>query len=415
MIKKIIVENWKSYRYAELPLDPLTILIGNNASGKSNLIEALEYLSRISRGYSLGSPFQDNLVDVTPLRGSIELLTFQRQRKFSLSAIVQGNSSQEYTYKIVISPGQIFSIQEESLVCNTDDRNLFKVEKPGYGLAEQRLKIKIGDPKQEEPYVSSRSLFRGERSILSDLSFLNPENQGIQKLFDEIKEVTLILISVFTLSPSPERMRGYSHLSDVIAADASNIAGVLSMQSSEQAQEFKNLMTRYFHNSQEGDIREIWAEPVGRLKEDAMLYCREQWPGSKTFEVDARSMSDGTLRFVAILTALLTRPKGSQLIIEDIDNGLHPTRFKQLLAMLKEIGEKREIDVLVTTHNPGFLDELDPELIPFTVVCHRDSETGESKLTLLEEIDHFAKLFASASLGKLAIQGAIDRGAERTK
>jgi len=42
MLKKIILENWKSFRYAELPIDPLTILIGTNASGKSNALEGLK-------------------------------------------------------------------------------------------------------------------------------------------------------------------------------------------------------------------------------------------------------------------------------------------------------------------------------------------------------------------------------------
>ena len=46
MLKKLILENWKSFRYAELPLDPLTVLIGTNASGKSNVVEALEFLQR---------------------------------------------------------------------------------------------------------------------------------------------------------------------------------------------------------------------------------------------------------------------------------------------------------------------------------------------------------------------------------
>ena len=50
MLKKLILENWKSFRYAELPLDPLTVLIGTNASGKSNVVEALEFLQRIAKG-----------------------------------------------------------------------------------------------------------------------------------------------------------------------------------------------------------------------------------------------------------------------------------------------------------------------------------------------------------------------------
>ena len=46
MLKKLILENWKSFRYAELPLDHLNVLIGTNASGKSNVVEALEFLQR---------------------------------------------------------------------------------------------------------------------------------------------------------------------------------------------------------------------------------------------------------------------------------------------------------------------------------------------------------------------------------
>jgi predicted ATPase len=125
--------------------------------------------------------------------------------------------------------------------------------------------------------------------------------------------------------------------------------------------------------------------------------------------IDARSMSDGTLRFLAILTALLTRPEGSQLVIEEIDNGLHPSRAELLVKILREIGSKRNIDILITTHNPALLDALGPEIVPFVVVAHRDKETGESKLTLLEDIDNFSKLFASYSLGDMTTKGAIER------
>ncbi|MEP1057965.1 AAA family ATPase [Phormidium sp. FACHB-592] len=44
MLKKLILENWKSFRYAEPPIDPLTVLIGTNASGKLKAIKALEFL-----------------------------------------------------------------------------------------------------------------------------------------------------------------------------------------------------------------------------------------------------------------------------------------------------------------------------------------------------------------------------------
>ena len=53
MITKIALENWKSFRRAKLFLDPLTVLIGTNASGKSNAIDALDFLARIAESKDL--------------------------------------------------------------------------------------------------------------------------------------------------------------------------------------------------------------------------------------------------------------------------------------------------------------------------------------------------------------------------
>jgi AAA15 family ATPase/GTPase len=50
MLKQLILENWKSFHLAELSFDPLTVLIGTNASGKSNVVESLEFLKRIAQG-----------------------------------------------------------------------------------------------------------------------------------------------------------------------------------------------------------------------------------------------------------------------------------------------------------------------------------------------------------------------------
>ena len=120
-------------------------------------------------------------------------------------------------------------------------------------------------------------------------------------------------------------------------------------------------------------------------------------------------MSDGTLRFIASLTALLTLPEGTQLVIEEIDNGLHPSRSDLLLKMLRDIGSERSVDIVATTHNPALLDALGPEMVPFVIVAHRDPESGDSKLTLLEDVENLPKLMAQGKLGTLATSGALER------
>ena len=228
----------------------------------------------------------------------------------------------------------------------------------------------------------------------------------------KIKAINCVISTlkeILVLNPIPSKMRDYSRLSDTLENDASNIAGVLAALTEEQKAEVESTLSEYIKNLPEGDIQKVWAEKVGRFGTDAMLYCQEGWKPGHITEIDARTMSDGTLRFLAILTALLTRPEGSQLVIEEIDNGLHPSRAELLVRILREIGSKRKIDILLTTHNPALLDALGPEIVPFVVVAHRDSETGESKLTLLEDIDNFSKLFASYSLGDMTTKGAIER------
>ncbi len=116
-------------------------------------------------------------------------------------------------------------------------------------------------------------------------------------------------------------------------------------------------------------------------------------------------MSDSTLRYLAIVTALLTREPGSLLVIEEVDNGLHPSRAHCLVNMLQTLGEERSIDVLATTHNPALLDAAGVSMVPFMTVAHRDEATGFSRLTQLEDIEQLPKLIAGGSLGDLSREG----------
>lgn len=68
MIKEIRFQNWKSFEDATLYIDPLTVLIGPNASGKSNALDALEFLRRIANGMDVRTALGGNEV-VAPLRG----------------------------------------------------------------------------------------------------------------------------------------------------------------------------------------------------------------------------------------------------------------------------------------------------------------------------------------------------------
>lgn len=415
MLKKLILENWKSFRYAEFPIDPLTVLIGTNASGKSNLIDALELLKRIVFGKEIRSALAGDPA-FPGIRGGVEWASLKPESHFTLKVVVEGEDDEtDYLYSITVQTKPLVQLANESLIRQVyspdsnqilNQTSLFQISYPR--TQDKDIHIKLLDQEQ----FLLINFWKDSNSILSRLRVINYNNADIKNI---IGKVCTIIENIFIFNPIPGRMRNYSPLSDRIESDGSNIAGVLAALPKEQKEEFDSTVSAYLKYLPERDIQEVWAEPVGKFGTDAMLYCKEEWKPGKTTEIDARGMSDGTLHFLAIITALITRPEGSQLVIEDVDNGLHPSRLHLLVNMLKEIGEKRNIDILVTTHNPALLDALGPEMIPFVVVAHRDSETGESTLTLLETIDNLPKLIASGSLGNLVTKGAIERNISEPK
>jgi hypothetical protein len=233
----------------------------------------------------------------------------------------------------------------------------------------------------------------------------------------EIQEGVSLVVSrlqqIFIFDPIPSHMRNYTPFSEKLRADGSNIAGVLAALDTSRKEKVETVLTEYLRALPERDIQRIWTEPVGKFQTDAMLYCEEGWSGTASQTIDARGMSDGTLRYLAIVTAMLTREKGDLLVIEEVDNGLHPSRAHVLVDMLRTIGKQRGIDVIVTTHSPALLDAAGARMVPFITVAHRDDVTGATLLTQLEDIEQLPKLMAGGSLGRLSSEGRIEAALKR--
>jgi predicted ATPase len=120
-------------------------------------------------------------------------------------------------------------------------------------------------------------------------------------------------------------------------------------------------------------------------------------------------LSDGTLRVLAIAAALLTVPEGATVVIEEVDNGVHPSRAKLLLKTMREQAVKRHIRLLLSSHNPALMDALPDEAIGDVVFCYRDPEKGDSRLSRLSDITDYANLVSQGPLGELVTNGIVDR------
>lgn len=383
------------------------MLIGPNASGKSNALDALAFLARATGGIDLHSALvgSGGAQPLLPIRGGLEWASLRPGRDFELSATVGvPDERTEYEYTLsVATDGSRASLLAESL---TRIKYRPKTRSNPY-----RVKLFWTDPAGDnDPSITARlyNESRGApRQVSRSMTILH-QLTGLEirkEIVEGLRHVGQALSQVFILDPSPRAMRDYSQRSESLEADGSNVAGVLLGLPQERRGAVTMRLTDAIRQLPESEIQRCWAEPVGKFESDAMLYCDE---GSGR-EVDARGLSDGTLRLIAIVTALLIRPSGSLLVIEEVDNGLHPSRAKLLLSIIREIGSSRGVDVLVTTHNPALLDAMGTQMVPFVVVSHRDADSGNSRLTLLEDVPGLAKLLAGGSLGDVASSGALEQ------
>lgn len=412
MITSLQLENWKSFELATLYIDSLTVMIGTNASGKSNALDALSFLNRIATGTMLTAALQGD-TGLPPLRGGTEWAARKPGNVFSLSATIRTDVATDYEYHV--------ECRVSDNRCDLEAEHLTRIK---YRVGKYdsrksvagRIKLIRTDPcSVDSPTIIAR-LYNEKHGTRRQLSrthavlFQLVGQKLRQEIQDGISAVIGALRDIFILDPISSHMRGYSPLSEKMEPDARNIAGVIAALPKEKQMEIEGVLTKYASQLPERDIRRVYAETVGKFKTDAMLYCEEHWRDDiEPPTVDARGMSDGTLRFLAILTALLTRPKNSLLVVEEVDNGLHPSRAQLLLEVLKTVGEQRGVDVLVTTHNPALLDAMGSKMVPFITVAHRDPVSGSSVLTLLEEIVQLPKLLAQGKIGRLSSEGLIEK------
>lgn len=418
MITELQLENWKSYEKASLQIDPLTILIGTNASGKSNALDAFVLLNRVASGAMLTSALQGDGA-LAPMRGGVDWAAQRPGTKFAVGAVCRADELTDYEYRIEcrISENRC-DVSAEQLI-----RKKYRANKTGKRTATVAGTMRLfrTDPcTNAAPNIVAR-LYNEKKGAPRTLGrshsvlFQLVGQKLRQEIQDGVTEVIASLREIFLLDPIPSHMRAYSPLADKLDSDAKNIAGVIAAIPEGKQKEIEAALTRYASKLPERDIRRVYAETVGKFKSDAMLYCEEDWLGAgEPHTIDARGMSDGTLRFLAILTALLTRPEGSLLVIEEIDNGLHPSRASMLLDMLKTIGKQRGVDVLATTHNPALLDAMGTEMVPFITVAHRDRKTGHSGLILLEDIKQLPKLLAQGTVGRLSSKGLIEKSLQQS-
>lgn len=409
MLSSFTVKNFKSYHQASsLKLAPLTVLIGANAAGKSNVIEALRLLSWLAAGNRLGTirhALQEN--DHT-VRGKIDDLAFRDARSFSLSCRTTDPEWNDYSITLETRGNEELHIAGERLTGSgwSSTAPLFEVVTPSQGS--------LGDM-----YVAYNNFARGGRkprircsdqtAVLCQLMSSARFSGGHRKAQKEIPSTThrlhQTLSDITFLDPRPSLMRGYSFKTDRrLTGSGANLSGVLHNLC--QRVETKQELLEFVRALPEQDVNAI--DFIETARGEVMVKLSETFGGHAAW-YDATLLSDGTLRILAIAAAILSAPEGALVVVEEIDNGVHPSRARQLLDRVSRVAKKHELRVLISSHNPALLDALPDDAAPHVVFCYRNPEDGSSRLVRLNDLPDYPELVAQGSVGHLMTQGIIER------
>ncbi|MFT5998092.1 MAG: putative ATPase [Neolewinella sp.] len=392
MVKRLHLENWKSFADATLVVQPLTVLVGTNASGKSNIFEAFSLLKRLADGFKLEDVFKIDHSSF-PIRGGSSWVIRKGEKKASISVFLQDprDKNQELKYQLWFATNTAghFEIVHEGL---------FVLNKAGEILDDILGSGTLAEAMQEPKVIILDVAFLSvAQSILREESAKNLTNYALQQL----KNIAFV-------SPVPLAMRGYVSIGDALEVDASNVAGVLISQMARDNSTIAERLNRYVRILPDFDLKKIYAEAIKPLEKDAMLFGIEKTgvDPAREYVVDARTMSDGTLHFIGIVAALLTVPTGNLLIMEEINQGLHPSRAKDLIKIITDIIVERKIDVMFSTHDPAILDAIGIDFSENIQVVSRN-EVGVSEVKVLRDFKMFGKLIGRGSLGTLSTRGEL--------
>ncbi len=409
MITSIRLVNFKNFADETLRLGPFTVIVGANASGKSNIRDAFRFLHGIGRGYTLadvvgGRYGAGGHIEWNPIRGAANEIVRFGHESFSIAAALKKPKGLAKTmrHRIEVGAGaggrSGFRVTREKLVENGYEA-IYTSHPPS------------GDPVREQgddEHLLLRVAVKGRQSRLGHRDAVRPDQPALtQRLnYKMWREETEAVAGAFAdmrfLNLAPDLMRQPSFPGQTVLGDGGeNLPTVLQGICADAKR--KGVLTEWIRELTPMDVQDL-EFPVDPITGRIQLAIRETDGG----RVSAYGASDGTLRFLAMLAALLGPDPARLYFFEEIDNGLHPSRLHLLLDLIETQTERSGVQVVTTTHSPELLSMMsDRTFADTSIVCRLPGAT-EAIIRPVSEIPQAAELRKSQELGRLLADGWME-------
>lgn len=336
MIEQVYIKNYKSIQEANVKLGSLNVLIGSNGVGKSNFISFFELVNAL---------LNKRLGSYVVMRGGFDRFLYQGQ-KYSkyMECLLDFANTNAFFFQL--KP----TIENKAFIESSGD--YFNNKKDDTKDYVNLWNKTLWDNAVEESGILDSAKWRANylRNFLNSFTVYHFQDTSITSL-----------------------MRKECNIGDNIALrhDASNLAAYLFRLQKNEPKSFKLI---------EGVIRSIVPYFKGfvlRENPNKQDYITLEWEekDSDTY-LDANSLSDGTLRFIALATLLLQPNLPDTIIIDEPELGLHPTAINKFAAMVRRASQKKQI--ILATQSVNLVNCFEPEEV--VVVDRKDNQTIFNRL-----------------------------------
>ncbi len=347
-LKQLEAYHFRSLRHTRLALEDLNLLIGANASGKSNLLDALRFLSEGLREGDFSGPVH--------LRGGIVHLAWKGEEARELSLTTEfSDGDVGLVWRVrLLRRNYEFSVAEES-VEQTDGRhrNVLKArDGEGYWQSEQgQVRLKLGPTGCALAAAAADAVFPARQlaDFIRKWAFFDPDP---------------LLIRRSTV--------GAADKTSPLDAYGRNLAAKLHAIQQNDAQGFERILDAA--RSVLALLEKIEPRRSVTEEEEERFYFVQRETGLQ-YPVHQLGASAGTLRVLALITALYADPEVCLVGLEEPENYVHPGAISSFAEHLKNASGR--IQIIVTTHSPLLLSAVGaPEVVCVVRRTERGTEVA---------------------------------------
>ncbi len=368
-LRRVRIRGYKSIAFCDVTLEPLTILVGRNATGKSNFVDALAFVR---------DALATNLTQATKLHGGWQSILSRfspsGEISFELEMSLSSEAPSAQDTRLNASPTAVygFVLKEGPVGSAVLIREWFQSQGTSSGNNSHYSLIGTYDP------VATSVGYTWEivhpQIVCKQVPYPRPDRLWIASLGKEpfmALSDRLRLSGYYNFNPEVMRLPQRQTAGSFLERDGSNLASVI--ESTRKVEDWAAERAARYLATITGSVE---FAGVQRIAEFDTLRFRAHRDGP-ALEFDAASMSDGTLRaFAALMAAFQLVPtigSPSLVAIEEPETALHPAAMRALVAAFDEATLRTQI--LLTTHSPDLLDAVEVKPANLRVVQLVDGQT----------------------------------------